>query len=115
MSVITTVVKRTNEEVPYDSAKIKVAIEKAFAAGFTTSDKEPDVNRLTETVQNKLLERKLFKPKIEEIQDCVEETLMEFGYTLTARNYVLYRAERARIRDTNSRLMQVYEYITLIY
>ncbi len=110
---IKTVVKRTSEEVPYDPEKIKKAIEKAFNAGFKKEGEgTPDLDALTVKVQDKLIACGLTRPNIEEIQDRVEETLMENGYTSTAKSYVLYRAERSRVRDSHQRLMKVYEEIT---
>lgn len=41
-------------------------------------------------------------PTVEGVQDLVEETLIEEGFTQTAKAYILYRAERNRIRDVNS-------------
>ena len=110
---IKTVVKRTSEEVPYDPEKIKKAIAKAFNAGFKKDGVEKaNLDALTMNVQNKLIARGLTRPNIEDIQDIVEETLMESGYVSTAKSYVLYRAERTRVRDSRSRLMKVYEEIT---
>ena len=110
---IKTVVKRTSEEVPYDPEKIKKAIAKAFNAGFKKEGVEKaNLDALTMNVQNKLIARGLTRPNIEDIQDIVEETLMESGYVSTAKSYVLYRAERTRVRDSRSRLMKVYEEIT---
>ena len=40
-------------------------------------------------------------PTVEGVQDLVEETLIEEGFTQTAKAYILYRAERNRIRDVN--------------
>jgi ribonucleoside-triphosphate reductase len=45
-------------------------------------------------------------PKIEEIQDMVEHVLMEEGCAETAKAYILYRAERSRVREKNTRLMR---------
>ena len=41
-------------------------------------------------------------PTVEGVQDLVEEALIEEGFTQTAKAYILYRAERNRIRDVNS-------------
>ena len=51
-------------------------------------------------------------PSVEHIQDLVEQVLMEHGHVRTAKAYILYRAERSRIREGNTRLMKVYEDIT---
>ena len=39
---------------------------------------------------------------MEGVQDLVEETLIESGFVQTAKAYILYRAERSRVRDVNS-------------
>ena len=39
-------------------------------------------------------------------------TLIENGFVRTAKSYILYRAERSRIREMNTRLMRIYDDIT---
>ena len=112
MSIIETIIKRNQEEVPYNPERIRNAINSAFTYGFKKPDYHPDLDDLTNQVQTKLIAHQLFKPNIEEIQDAVEEVLMENGYSGTAKAYVLYRAERTRIRDAHLRLMKIYEDIT---
>ncbi len=51
-------------------------------------------------------------PGVEDIQDVVEKTLIEKGHAKTAKEYILYRAERTRIREMDTRLMRVYEDLT---
>jgi len=51
-------------------------------------------------------------PGVEEIQDVVERVLIEEGMAKTAKEYILYRAERTRIREMNTRLMKIYEELT---
>ena len=51
-------------------------------------------------------------PTVEGVQDLVEETLIESGFVQTAKSYILYRAERSRVRDVNSRLIQTLKDIT---
>lgn len=38
-------------------------------------------------------------PSVEQIQDAVERTLVESGHARTAKEYILYRAQRTRVRD----------------
>jgi ribonucleoside-triphosphate reductase len=49
---------------------------------------------------------------VEQVQDVVERVLIEKGFVLTAKAYILYRAERSRVREMNTRLMKTYEDIT---
>ena len=45
---------------------------------------------------------------MEQVQDTVEQVLMRNGFTRTAKSYILYRAERSRVREMNSRLMRTF-------
>lgn len=51
-------------------------------------------------------------PTVEQVQDAVEKVLIENGHARTAKEFILYRAERTRIREMNTRLMKVYEDLT---
>ena len=44
--------------------------------------------------------------------DLVERVLMDNGYVQTAKSYILYREERSRAREMNTRLMKTYEDLT---
>lgn len=107
--MITSIKKRDGREVPFDCSKIAVAIEKAFQATHTNSD---EAEILAQEVAEKLNNQGLTAPDVEQIQDMVEGILMDHGHIRTAKTYILYRAERSRIRQMNSRLMKVYEDIT---
>ena len=99
------VIKRNGTVVPYDDSKISVAITKAFLAveGGTAAAS----SRIHETVA-KLTDQvsAIFKRRmpsggtihIEDIQDQVELALMRAGEHKIARDYVIYREERARVR-----------------
>lgn len=56
----------------------------------------------------KMVEGKLKQgeiPSVEDVQDAVEASLIARNYPKTAKAYILYRAERTRIREADSRLM----------
>ena len=56
----------------------------------------------------KMVEGKLKQgeiPSVEDVQDAVEASLIAQNYPKTAKAYILYRAERTRIREADSRLM----------
>ena len=53
-------------------------------------------------------------PKIEEIQDVVERELMRLGFDDAAKQYILYRANRTRIREANTSLMKTIDEITKV-
>lgn len=90
------VIKRTGEIVAFDQTKITNAIYKA-AAAVGGHDRELS-QRLSAQV-SQLLERNGDTPSVEEIQDLVEKVLIENGHARTAKAYILYRQERARLRQ----------------
>ena len=103
------VIKRNGSVVPYDDDKIQVALTKAFLAveGGTAaaSARVRDVvakltAQVTRTYQRRMPTGGTIH--IEEIQDLVELALMREGEHKVARDYVLYREERARIRAANA-------------
>lgn len=51
-------------------------------------------------------------PSVEEIQDAVEKILIEEGHASTAKAYILYRANRTRVREMNTKIMKIYEDLT---
>jgi ribonucleoside-diphosphate reductase alpha chain len=91
------VMKRDGTIVPFDRKKITVAIYKAMKATGVENYNEAD--RLSQIVQKRLEEMGLEVPKVEEIQDVVEEVLMREGYTNVAKAYILYRERRKLIRE----------------
>ncbi|CCQ92773.1 Ribonucleoside-triphosphate reductase class III catalytic subunit [[Clostridium] ultunense Esp] len=109
--MITKIKKRDGREVPFNIEKIANAIFKAAqAAGGHDYDTSL---KLAEDVTFLLNEK--FKdntPEVEDIQDMVEKVLIENGHAKTAKEYILYRAERTRIREMDTRLMKVYEDLT---
>ena len=109
--MIKKITKRDGREVDFDPKKIASAINKAFAA--TTGAKEESVcMALAEEVQQIFELAGNETPSVEQIQDMVEKVLIDHGYVKTAKSYILYRAERSRIRDMNNRLMKTYDDIT---
>ncbi len=54
-------------------------------------------------------------PTVEQVQDLVEETLIREGFARTAKAYILYRAEHAKIRQSEGDLMEIYKELTFAY
>ena len=109
--MLSTIVKRDGRLVPFDEDKIAQAIQKAFTA--THQSKGMDVcQTLAREVAAKADQTLGSTPSVEQIQDLVESALIENGYVRTAKAYILYRAERTRSRDMQTRLMKIYEDIT---
>lgn len=106
-----TILKRDGRKVSFCKEKISSAIKKAFiACNMIKSDDEVEV--LSNEVVEKLSKAGNTSPTVEEIQDTVEAVLISHGFVRVAKAYILYRAERTRIRQANSRLMKIYEDIT---
>ena len=103
--------KRDGRVVPFELDKIESAINKAFAATYKLGSEET-AKALSAEVLSILEVEGNNSPDVEHIQDIVERVLMDNGYIQTAKAYILYRAERSRVREMNTRLMQKYEEIT---
>ena len=110
--MITSIIKRDGRETVFDQTKIADAIEKAFQASGAMQDRSV-AEQITESVMEKLEEGAIEgTPTVEGVQDLVEEALIEANFSQTAKAYILYRAERNRVRDVNSRLVQTLKDIT---
>ncbi|MDE0443931.1 MAG: ribonucleoside-diphosphate reductase subunit alpha [Gammaproteobacteria bacterium] len=103
------VIKRNGSVVPYDDDKIQVALTKAFLAveggtAAASSRVRDIVAKLTDQVTSTYRRRMPTGGTIhiEEIQDLVELALMRGGEHKVARDYVLYREERARVRAASA-------------
>ena len=110
--MIRSVIKRDGRVVLYDESKIAEAILKALAA--TGEGDAADAARVANAVQAMLesVPGGDESPRIEQIQDAVERELMKCGLEATAKAYILYRANRTRIREANTSLMKTIDEIT---
>lgn len=105
------VIKRQGETVSFDPSKIQKAIEKAFLA---TGEKFDDklTNSLTEKVKvaisGALVDGAV---PVEAIQDYIENALMGSGFFNVARNFILYRKNRAGVRDIKSPILNYKELV----
>lgn len=106
-----TIVKRDGRTVGFELNKITDAIYKAAQAigGNDYSSAEELALMVSEYLDNEKAEE---APTVEHVQDIVEKVLIENGHARTAKEYILYRAERTRVRDMNTRLMKIYEDLT---
>jgi ribonucleoside-triphosphate reductase len=99
--LIKSIKKRDGQEVPFDLSKIAGAINKAMIVTGEGSMEE------AELVANKVLAElvriakkfKDFLPDVEGIQDIVEKELILSEYVRTAKEYILYRQERSKLRE----------------
>ncbi|MBR5110959.1 MAG: anaerobic ribonucleoside triphosphate reductase [Clostridia bacterium] len=108
--MITSIKKRDGRVVPFDLDKIQNAVTKAFE-GSGSAKGEETARAISEQVEKELENNESIGsvPTVEEVQDTVERVLIEKGFVRTAKAYILYRAERSRVREMNTRLMKVFE------
>lgn len=107
--------KRDGREMPFNLEKISRALSKALHASGELADSstaESLSQNLSEQVVHRLEIAGRRIPAIEEIQDLVEKVLIDHGLALTAKSYILYRAERSRVRDMDNRLIRTLRDIT---
>jgi len=110
--MITKIVKRDGREVPFSIEKIAGAIFKAAEAvgGHDYSTAMELACKVANELETVVGERGV--PTVEQIQDTVEKVLVNCGHARTAKEYILYRAERTRVREMNTKLMKTYEDLT---
>jgi len=96
--MFTKIRKRNGQIVDFDQSKIRIAIYKAAQA---TGEFDEDMARkLCLRVINLAMQTiKGDTPEVENIQDIVEEVLLASPYKKTAKAYIIYRDQHARIRE----------------
>ena len=96
------VIKRDEQVVVFDIAKITEAIERAFQSlekQYHISTIELLALRVTADFESKIKDGKV---SVEDIQDSVEVVLIQTGYADVAKAYILYRKQHEKIRDIKS-------------
>ena len=109
--MITEIIKRDGRRAPFEIEKITDAI---FAAAQASGgrDRETAEHLAQQVVEMLDTENIITVPTVEQIQDTVEKVLVKNGHARTAKKYILYRNERTRSREMNTRLMKIYEDLT---
>ncbi len=109
--MIGTIIKRDGRTMEFNLEKISQAIFKA-AQAIGGKDYE-QAKQLAVQVQEEL-EKSMGNtpPTVEQVQDTVEDVLIKNGHSRTAKEYILYRAQRTRVREMNTTLMRIYEDLT---
>jgi len=95
--------KRDGRYVKFNAEKITSAIEKAGEATGEFDNKA--ATKLTIRALN--LAEKVFSDKImgvEDVQDIAEEVLLDSPYRLTAKRYIIYRDQHARLREIANKM-----------
>lgn len=94
---ISKIVKRDGRIINFDRNKIVGAIAKAAVS----VGEDPKIgNKLIEKIEKDLF--KIYKgrlPTVENVQDVVEDTLIDFNFAKVAKTYILYREKRHEIRE----------------
>ncbi len=101
--MLTQIKKRDGRTVKFDAEKISNALAKAGAA--TGEFDLKDARKLTIRVLT--LAARLFENTVvtvEEIQDIVEEILLSSPYRKTAKAYIIYRDQHARLRELANKM-----------
>ena len=88
-------IRRNGLVVPWNEAKIEIAVRKSFLSLHLDSGSAIDVAR---AVTDRLNASGQAFINIEDVQDTVQEELMRQGHFKVAESYILYRAHRARLR-----------------
>lgn len=104
--MITKIKKRDGRIVRFNPEKINDAVTKAFIASGQDSKKADEVT--TEALNKVDARFKNEVPTVEDIQDEVERALIKLNHSEVAKSYILYREERNKVRDRNTRLMHTY-------
>lgn len=114
--MINFVKKRDGRIIPFNEDRITRAI---FLAASNVAEKEhtvPDYKLSEELTQEviKFLNSKFNDsiPSVEDVQNSVVKILIETGHAKTSEEYIIYRTERSRIRNSKTRLMKAIEEIT---
>ena len=100
--------KRDGRIVPFDERKIEKAILAAFedTDGEITEYAKNKAANIASYIQGYYEDDEDYIPGIEEIQDLVEKGLMATKRKDVAKKYILYREERTKIRNANTKLMK---------
>ncbi|MCF7936741.1 MAG: ribonucleoside triphosphate reductase [Synergistales bacterium] len=102
--VVSHIRKRNGTEERYDRTKIRDAVMNATrAVGRDESGIPRQITREVESYLGIFFTREQ-RPSVEQIQDLVEKILVEKGYADIAKAYILYREQRAKLRNTRTLL-----------
>ena len=108
--------KRDGRIIPFNEDRITRAIFLAAEKVAKKEEEVPDYNLSEQLTQEviRVLNSKYTDsiPGVEDIQDVVVKVLIETGHAKTSEEYIIYRTERSRIRNSKTRLMKAIEEIT---
>lgn len=102
----TQIIKRDGRIVSFDLSKIKTAIIKAANAAEDSLLINDSSNAIINNLADEVISSIEPPVTVEKVQDAVEAILMKNGYFSTAKAYIIYRANRTEIRESNTTLMK---------
>ena len=102
--------KRNGTPVPFDSQKIRDAVQKANVAAQVEAISPLQFDQLIDAIVAAIPAGET--PTVEQVQDIVEEKLIEGGFAKTAKAYILYRAEHTKVRKSEADLVKIYQELT---
>ncbi len=89
-------IRRNGNVVPWSETKIEIAVRKAFLT--IKANPEPAID-IARGVTERIRRGDQSFVHIEDVQDMVQEELMRQGHFKAAEHYILYRAQRSRLRE----------------
>lgn len=104
------IVKRDGRKVYFNLEKIENAISKALNSENIFNDEL--AKKLADDVYDALNKENETAPTVEHVQDVVEKVLISNDLIGVAKKYIIYRQERTNIRESNTKLMNIYKSIT---
>ena len=113
------VIKRNSKKVDFNGTKIAIAIKKGFDSVGNSDYTDGVINevylKVIEIIENDYKERK--EIAIEEIQEIIENTLEDLGYSDVHKSFAAYRSRRAASREIfsqrQSKLIRAIEQLSL--
>ena len=99
MTRFTHIIKRSGVKVPFTPNRITNAIYRAVVAvgGRDKKTAEKLTLQVIEHMEKTIPEKTI--PTVEQVQDATEKILIENGHAKVAKAFILYRDERARMRE----------------
>jgi len=100
------ILKRDGARISFDATKITYAIERA---GEDTGEFGKEEAQLLTYQVLKVLEHRFenLEPTVEQIQDVVEQVLISSNHFNTAKSYIIYRENRAKLREARHAMVDV--------
>ncbi|MCK5494467.1 MAG: ribonucleoside triphosphate reductase, partial [Candidatus Omnitrophica bacterium] len=102
VEIVTEIIKRDGSKEKFSPRKITSALAKA---GENTGEFDLEIAKKLAIKALTLIQMLVVEdePTVEKIQDIVEEVLLSSPYKKTAKAYILYREQHAKIREITSK------------